>query len=69
MDENRRKFLKILLLGSGALVITKLVNPKFLNFPFGSRKEYFFRNFRIVENKEELSIYEKGGEAILIIDK
>lgn len=63
MDENRRKFLKVMLIGSGAFLAEKIFGPLFSQF-----NKTGFRNFQIVENKEKLSIYDSSGEEIFQID-
>lgn len=75
MDKNRRKFLKIILVGGGALIVGKVLDPIFsksMNNPLTkadppaqtSRSE-----FKIVENKKILSVYDRHGEEIFQIDK
>ncbi len=74
MDENRRKFLKIILIGSGAFLMEKVLTPLFSMFlndssaKTGSLNKTGFRDFKIVENKEKLSIYDSSGEEIFQID-
>ena len=75
MKENRRKFLKYLLIGSGAFLLGKFLHSGAGLFssdkssPEANSKEYLFKNFRIVETDKELSFYERDGDKILIIEK
>jgi hypothetical protein len=77
VDKNRRKFLKIMLIGSGAFIAGKVFGPlfsKFLDSPFTktdslSKSKTGFGNFQIVENEKILSVYDNSGEEIFQIDK
>ena len=77
MDKNRRTFLKIIFIGSGALLAEKFLTPLFSFFSNDSSpkaktdslNKTSFRNFRIIEDKKNLSIYDSSGEEILQIDK
>lgn len=77
MDKNRRKFLKILLIGSGTLLVGKIFNPffsKFSNDSFtktdsSSETKTSLGDFEVVENEKKLSIYDDSGEEIFQIDK
>lgn len=75
MDINRRKFLKMLVVGGGVVAAEKFFGPVFSWFSHGasaktaSSLETGFRDFRIVENKNGLSIRDDSGEEILQIDK
>ncbi len=75
MNENRRKFLKIILIGSGALLLEKVLGPlfsKFLNNSFTQPNSFTktnFKDFKIVEDKKRLSVYDSSGEEIFQIDK
>lgn len=69
MDKNRRNFLKIMLIGGGTLVAGKLLGPVFSKFWSGPSVETDFSNFRTVENKNGLAVYDKAtGEEIFIMD-
>ncbi|MBI2634975.1 MAG: hypothetical protein HYW79_00270 [Parcubacteria group bacterium] len=73
MDENRRKFLKIILIGGGAILAEKVLTPLFSFLNDSSAKtgllnKTSFGNFKIVENKEKLSIRDSSGEEIFQID-
>lgn len=78
MDKDRRKFLKILLIGSTSFIAGKILGPLLSNFfdhsftkdnaktaEAGSSSEHF----RVVENKQILSVYDNSGEEIFQIDK
>ncbi|MCX6701993.1 MAG: hypothetical protein NTX96_02235 [Candidatus Zambryskibacteria bacterium] len=78
MNKDRRKFLKIILIGSGTLLIGRVLGPlfsKFLNDSFTKTNSFAKTNpivstdFRIVENKNLLSVYNNSGEEIFQIDK
>jgi len=74
MDENRRKFLKIIFIGSGALLMEKVLGPLFSRFldsssaKTGSSDKTSFRDFRVVENKIGLSVFDNSGKEIFQID-
>jgi hypothetical protein len=67
VDKNRRKFLKIVFIGSGVFLVEKIFGPLSSIFLNGSKSG--LRSFHIVENSERLSIYDKNGEEIFQIDK
>ena len=75
MDKNRRKFLKIILIGGGTLIAGKVLNPLFSVFSDNSSAktdsstEADTRNFQISEDKKSLSIFDSAGEEIFQIDK
>ncbi len=80
MDKDRRKFLKILLIGGGTLFLGKVLGPvssKFLGDSLGKHALPPVKNqtsdpikaFRVVENTKELSIFDHSGEEIFQIDK
>lgn len=75
IDKNRRKFLTVMLLGSGAFVAEKILTPllsKFLNDspqkPTASIKTDL-GGFKVTENKKVLSVFDSSGEEIFQIDK
>ena len=74
VNENRRKFLKIIFIGSGALLMEKVLGPWFSRFldsssaKTGSSDKTSFRDFRIVENKKSLSFFDSSGKEIFQID-
>ena len=70
MNQRRRNFLKILLIGGGALLAGKIFGPPILNLFSSSPKiEKDFENFHVSEDKKELIISDQNGEEIFIIDK
>lgn len=75
MNEGRRKFLKTILIGGGAVLVEKIFGPVLQPFISGlsarndSTKKAILRNFHIVEDKKVLSIYDSTGEEIFQIDK
>lgn len=77
MDTNRRKFLKIILVGSGTLAVGKVLSPALLKFFDGSstktdllpKTKTSFGEFQVVENEKILSVYDDSGEEIFQIDK
>lgn len=75
MDGNRRKFLKIILVGSGVFLAEKVLSPLFSRFLDDSSvknnpsDKIDFKDFRVVEDKKGLSICNNSGEEILQIDK
>jgi nucleoid DNA-binding protein len=58
-----------LLIGTGVLLIGKILGSVFSNLSSGSKVEKDFGNFRVVEDEKELIIYDRTGEKILIIEK
>lgn len=74
MNENRRKFLKIIFIGSGVLLAEKVLGPMFSKFLDGSSaktdssNKTSFKDFQVVEDKKGLSVYDSTGEEILQID-
>lgn len=76
MNTSRRKFLKILLIGSGAFLAERVLSPLFSMFSDSSAKtnvlnpnKSVFNNFKIIEDEKVLSIYDSSGEEIFQIDK
>lgn len=75
MDKNRRTFLKILLIGGGTLLVGKVFGPILLKLldKSGTTSKLVTaqadpKDFRIVEHKERLSIYDNSGEEVFQID-
>lgn len=70
MNKNRRKFLKILVIGGGVLVVGKVFGPRLLEFLSPTPKvAKDFENFNVTEDKKGLTISDKKGEEIFIIDE
>ena len=72
MNKDRRKFLQVILIGSGTLLMGKVLGPLFsslFNDPFTQTKTKTDPGvFKIVENKKRLSIFDDSGEEIFQID-
>lgn len=77
INPQRRKLIKYTLIGSGIVIIGKILGPRLLEFFSDSNSlskslsklEYDFGGFRVSDDKNELIISDKNGEDILIIDK
>ena len=70
MDTNRRKFIKTMFIGGGAILLGKLFGSRILDlFSPDQINVKSFENFRISENKKELIISDQNGQEIFIIDK
>jgi len=80
VDINRRKFLKIILIGSGTFLVGKILEPLFSKSLFSDEPLAKTNSltkinggdshaFRVVEDKKSLSIYDNSGEEIFQIDK
>lgn len=74
MNEDRRKFLKIVLIGGTSFIVGKILGPLFSRF-LGSlpaeanSSKVHSTEFHVVENQKRLSIYDNSGEEIFQIDK
>lgn len=75
IDKNRRKFLAIMLIGSGTFLVEKFLGPllsRFLNDPSAKTAlsdKTSFGDFKIAENEKVLSVYDSSGEEAFQIDK
>lgn len=81
MNEERRQFLKIILIGSASLIAGKVLGPVLsglLGDQFvGPKPERQKKNltttvasaFKIVENQKMLTVFDSQGEEIFQIDK
>ncbi len=77
MDKNRRKFLKILLIGGGTLLVGKIMGPLFSKSldnsvsitPDSSDSKKDSTPFKLAEDEKSLSVYDEAGEEIFQIDK
>lgn len=71
INQNRRTFLKWLALGGGAFALWKIFgsSAKFFGASDELSKETLFENFRIKETGKDLTIYEKSGKEIIVIEK
>ncbi len=66
----RRAVIKYALYGAGAFLLGKILGPSISLFPSEwNGKIYNFKNFRVVENDQELGFYDKFGNEILILEK
>lgn len=66
----RRNLVKLGFFGGAAFVLGKIFGPS-LSF-FGSDAvvgEKDFENFRVVETKKELRLFNRGGDEIVIVEK
>ncbi|MCX6702766.1 MAG: hypothetical protein NTW60_02775 [Candidatus Wolfebacteria bacterium] len=74
MDISRRKFLKLIFVGSGAFLLEKVMGPLFSKFLDNSSVQTNppaktnFRNFKITEDSQILSVYDSSGEEVFQID-
>lgn len=71
INENRRKFLKWAAIGGGSFALWKIFGAgmKFFGASDEFSKETLFDNFRILETGKDLTIYEKSGKEIIVIEK
>jgi len=70
MDQKRRKFLKVLLVGGGVLLVGKLFSSRVLSlFSSDSKIEKDFESFKVSEDKNGLIISDRNGHEIFIIDR
>lgn len=69
MNNNRRKFLKLVLIGGTSLVVGKIFGPFISKFLDGSPNVDHSSAFRIAEDKQSLFVYDDSGEEVLQIDK
>jgi len=69
VDNNRRNFLKIILIGGGTFIAGKVLGPLFSNSLINPPAKDKSSAFKIVEDKKVLSIYDNSGEEIFQIDK
>ena len=69
LNERRRTLLKLFALGGGAFVLGKILSPGLNFFGGGGDEEVTdFKNFRVVERGEELGVYDRRGNEILVIE-
>jgi hypothetical protein len=70
MKKNRRKFLKLLMLGTGALFLGKIVGsrgPIFTDSKNIKRKE--MGNFEVVESENHLEFFNEREEKVFVLHK
>jgi hypothetical protein len=68
VNKNRRNLLKIVLIGGGAVVATKILGPKVMDFFYGPPVTKDFKNFNVTETRTKFSISAKDGTEIFIMD-
>ena len=74
MNESRRQFLKIILVGSGAVLMEKILGPLYHRFfsDFPAKSDPLTKtsssNFRVAKEGGGLAIYDSSGEQIFQID-
>lgn len=76
MDQNsinkkRRNFLKLMAFGGGSILLGKVLGPTFSKLLEGSSNSLAqgsSQNFRAVEGKHGLVIYDQAGEEIFTMD-
>jgi hypothetical protein len=65
MEQSRRKFLKLLLIGSGILVLGKITGLKWLSpDKIESKDMVDLGNFKIVKSGEQLDFFNKREEKV-----
>ena len=71
INERRRTLLKLAAFGGATFVLGKVLGPSLNLFGNGIADGEItdFKNFRVVDNDEELGFYDKLGNEILIIEK
>jgi hypothetical protein len=69
VDQNRRKFLKIILFGGGAYVAGKVLGPLFPRSLDSLLAEKKTGQFKMIEDQKVLAIFDDSGEEVLHIDK
>lgn len=71
INQDRRKFLKWIAIGGGSFALWKIFGSgaKFFGASDEFSKETLFDNFRIAETGKDLTIYEKSGKEIIVIEK
>lgn len=74
MNENRRKFLKTVLVGGGVVLAQKILGPVLHGLTSNppakanSSDKGDFANFKVVKGGKGLSIYDSSGEEIFQVD-
>jgi len=70
MNSNRRRFLKLILLGVGTFIVGKLVGGSFLQLSEKTKREDRGGDFKLVETDEGIVFIDrKTGEKTLVIEK
>jgi len=71
VDKERRKFIKILLIGGTSFIVGKTLGPlfsKFFDSPSADNKNDSSVAFKVVQDKKKFSIFDDSGEEIFQID-
>jgi hypothetical protein len=68
VNTRRRTILKVALFGGAAFLLGKVFGPGIKLFE-SEHEVKDFKNFRVVENGEELGFYDKFGNEILVMEK
>jgi hypothetical protein len=68
VNNNRRKFLKIVLIGGSSFIVGKVLGPLFSDFFDGSTAKNDPVAFKVVGDKKTFSVYDDTGEEVLQID-
>ncbi|MCC2630431.1 MAG: hypothetical protein K0S38_240 [Candidatus Paceibacter sp.] len=66
---DRRNLIKLLFVGGGAFVVGKLFGSFIDLFTDNVISTTEFKNFKFVETEKTMTISDKSGEALLIVDK
>jgi len=68
MKQSRRKFLKLLLMGSGILVLGKIIGLKWLSSDNTESKEIAdLGNFKVVKSGDQLSFFNQKEEKLFVL--
>ena len=68
INKARRNILKLALIGGGIFVVSKVLVPLFGRIANGPSVEHDLENFKTVENKNGLTVYDKSGQEIFVMD-
>ncbi len=69
LNEGRRKFVKIVLIGGASFMVGKILGPLYSKFLPGPSTKKDSTAFKISEDSKGLSVYDSSGEEVLYIDK
>lgn len=69
VDNNRRKFLKLILIGGGTFIAGKVLGPLFSKLLEEQSTKNGSTAFQTIDDKTSFSVYDDSGEEILQIDK
>ena len=67
VDKKRRKFLKILAIGGGTLVVGKIYGGSVMDF-FTPSKTEGFKNFNVTEKGDQFTVSSKNGQEVFVMD-